>query len=213
MKVILLLLLVMFSSCATVVNTSNFDPPQTYSSPKNKKSISITVFVKLYDEDGEFYGYGYQPKLTELMVSEFKASGAFTKVAALSSTCSTSYTCLDIPTSKKIRMQRHVNIIMPDIYPKKDFSIWSKALSVVTLGLFPAYYNMEVQWEVNMYNNRREQLYSDDTTYEGKTMSALWLHLRDDKLAPTADTHYDAFYARISKQICKNIIFQLKRFP
>lgn len=213
MKSLFLLMIFFFSSCATVVNNSNFDTPETFDSPKYKKSISITVFVKLFDEEGEFYGYGYDEKMTNLMVSTFKQSKAFTSVAALSSTCSESYVCLDIPTSKTVKMQRHINIVMPEKYPTKDYSSFSKVLSAITLGIFPAYYKMNVKWEVNMYNNKREQLYNDDTTYEGKTLSAIWLHYRDDKLNEFTNEHFDEFYARIAKQICKNIIFQLKRFP
>jgi len=213
MKLALPLMLLLLVSCATVVNNGNFETPEQLTAPEYKKSISLTVFVKLYDEEGEFYGYGYNPDLTNQFVSTFKASNAFTQVTSLDSICSESYTCLDIPTSKKISMQRHVNIILPSIYAPKDFSTISKVLSLITLGIFPAYYKFEETWEVSMYNNKREQIYSDDTTYEGKTLSAIWLHYRDDKLTSNPKDHYDEFYSRISKQILKNIIFQLKRFP
>jgi len=72
---------------------------------------------------------------------------------------------------------------------------------------------MEVNWEVNMYNKKREQIYSDDSSYTGKTLSAVWLHYRDDKLSENTDEHYDELYSRLSKKILKNILFQLKRFP
>ena len=214
MKIMLITLLLFITSCATVVNNSNFDTPEEFTAPESKKSISITVFVKLYDEEGEFYGYGYDKELTSVFVQTFKKSRTFTSVAPLMSTCSQSYVCLDIPTSKKVKKQRHVNIVMPMTHPKKKFSTFTKVLNVITLGLFPAFYDMEVNWEVNMYNNKRELLYSDDTQYTGKTMSAVWLHYRDDKLASAnSKAHYGELYKRLSKKILLNILFQLKRFP
>jgi len=139
MKIILLAIMFFTYSCATVVNNGNFETPEQFVGPQYKKSISITIFVKLYNEEGEFYGYGYNEKLTNMFVDTFKKSRTFKKVAPLMSTCSESYVCLDIPTSKKVKMQRHVNIIIPSIHPKKEFNSLTKVISVLTLGIFPAF--------------------------------------------------------------------------
>ena len=101
MRLIYLLLIILLSSCASVVNTSNFDISNKVLPPQNKKSISITVFVKLYDENQEFYGYGYNKKLTNTFVNTFKKSRSFSKVSVFGSTCSESYVCLDIPNEVK----------------------------------------------------------------------------------------------------------------
>lgn len=213
MKYILLTTLLIFVSCATVVKPQNFTLNTVDELPQNKKSLSISVFQKLYNEEGEFYGHGYQSELTEMFVKKFKATNAFSSVSSLTSTCSESYICLDIPTSKKIRKQRHVNIILPKKLAEKTYTWYSQVLSVITLGLFPASYDLKADWEISMVNSKREELYLDDTIYIASAKNSVLNHIGDGQIKNEFESSKADFFDKVAVRIINNIIFQIKRFP
>lgn len=213
MKSVVMVFVLLFTSCATVVKPQNFTLNEIEDLPENKKSLSVTVFQKLYDEEGEFFGYGYRKDLTQMFVREFKKTKAFTKVSVMSSTCSDSYACLDVPTSKKLQRQRHVNIILPKDEISKDYSFFTTALSVVTLGLYPASYDLIAPWEVSMVNKKREELYIDDTVYKAAVKKSVLNQLNEDKIEGRYSVALKDFYKKVAVRVVNNIIFQIKRFP